>query len=97
MLKSRDYLKKCLGFVLLLGFISLGAIGGCNTNNGGDGSSQDTQALTEDDFANDPNLFANPEAGVVVIFLEPAEAPEADNTTGALGIDVIPHKIYSGP
>ena len=28
-------MKKCLGFLLILGFISLGAIGGCN-NNGGD-------------------------------------------------------------
>jgi hypothetical protein len=28
LLKSRDYLIKCLGLVLILGFISLGAIGG---------------------------------------------------------------------
>ena len=33
LLKSRDYVMKCLGFVLLFGFISLGAIGGCNNNN----------------------------------------------------------------
>jgi hypothetical protein len=38
LLKSRDYLIKCLGLVLILGFISLGAIGGCN-NNGGDSES----------------------------------------------------------
>ena len=38
---------KCLGFVLLLGFISLGAIVGCNDNGGG-GSSQDTQLLREE-------------------------------------------------
>ena len=37
-IKSRDYLKKCLGFLLILGFISLGVIGGCN-NNGGDSDS----------------------------------------------------------
>ena len=37
-IKSRNYLKKCLGFLLILGFISLGAIGGCN-NNGGDSDS----------------------------------------------------------
>jgi hypothetical protein len=30
--ESRNYLMKCLGFVLLLGFISLGAIGGCGNN-----------------------------------------------------------------
>jgi len=35
LLKSRDYLMKCLGFVLLFGFISLGTIGGCNNNGGG--------------------------------------------------------------
>jgi len=33
-IKTRDYLRKCLGLVLLLGFISLGTIGGCNNNNG---------------------------------------------------------------
>jgi hypothetical protein len=38
LLKSRDYLKKCLGFLLILGFISLGAIGGCNNNGGGSDS-----------------------------------------------------------
>lgn len=36
LLKSQDSLMKCLGFVLLLGFISLGAIGGCNNGNGND-------------------------------------------------------------
>ena len=30
--ESQNYLMKCLGFVLLLGFISLGAIGGCGNN-----------------------------------------------------------------
>jgi len=34
LLMSRDYLMKCLGFVLLFGFISLGAIGGCSNNSG---------------------------------------------------------------
>jgi len=32
LLKSRYYLVKSFGFVLLLGFISLGAIGGCGNN-----------------------------------------------------------------
>jgi uncharacterized protein YjbI with pentapeptide repeats len=91
LLKSRDYLMKCLGFVLLFGFISIGAIGGCN-NNGGGGSSQDARALTERDFFNNPDLFANPDKGVVVAFLEPQDAPEADNLTGELGFDVIPYK-----
>ncbi len=35
MRKSRDYLMKCLLFVLLIGFIALGTVGGCNNNNGG--------------------------------------------------------------
>ena len=91
LIKSRNYLMKCLVFVLLFGFISLGAIGGCN-NNGGDGSSQDTQALTERDFFNNPGLSANPEDGVVVVFLEPTGAPEVDNLTGGLGFDIIPYR-----
>jgi len=33
LIKSQDYLMKCFGFVLLLGFISLGTIGGCNNKN----------------------------------------------------------------
>ena len=36
LIKSRNYLKKYLGFLLILGFISLGAIGGCNNNGGSD-------------------------------------------------------------
>ncbi|TDJ05924.1 MAG: hypothetical protein E2O67_04535 [Deltaproteobacteria bacterium] len=32
LLKSRGSLMKCLGLALLLGFISLGAIGGCNND-----------------------------------------------------------------
>jgi len=86
-LESRDYLMKCFGFVLLIGFISLGAIGGCGNN---DGEQDSTQALTENDFVEDPSLFANPEDGVVVSFLESADAPEADNLTGEPGFDVIP-------
>jgi len=36
LLKPQDYLMKSLLFVLLFGFISLGTIGGCNNNGGGD-------------------------------------------------------------
>jgi uncharacterized protein YjbI with pentapeptide repeats len=89
LLKSRGYLMKCLGFVFLLGFISLGAIGGCNNN----GRGQDgTQALTERDFAEDPGLSANPEKGVVVTFLEHPDSEEPDNDTGEVGSDIIPHR-----
>ncbi len=87
LLKSRGYLMKCLGFVLLFGFISLGAIGGCNNNGGGQDG---TRALTENDFAQDPGTFANPRGGVVVIFLEPPDSEEPDNDTGGVGNDVIP-------
>jgi len=58
LLKSRDYLMKLLGLVLLLGFISFGAIGGCH--NDGDQVSQVIQALTENDFSKDPGLSADP-------------------------------------
>jgi len=86
-LKSRDYLMKCLGFVLLIGFISLGAIGGCG-NNGGE---QDgTQALTENDFANDENLSADPEIHTIVKFLEHPDSEETENDTGEVGNDVFP-------
>lgn len=37
-IKSQHYLMKCLGFIMLFGFISLGAIGGCNNNNGNNGN-----------------------------------------------------------
>ena len=65
--------KTFISFMALLLLASV-SIFGCN-NDGGGGSSQDARALTENDFVNDPNLFANPEKGVVVVFLEPAEAP----------------------
>ena len=86
LLKSRDYLVKCLGFILLLGFISLGVIGGCG-NNGGDG----TGALTENDFANDPGLTADPEKHLIVKFLEHPDSEETENDTGEVGNDVIPY------
>jgi len=87
--ESRDCFVKCLLFVLLLGFISLGSIGGCGNN----GEEQDgTQALTENDFANDPSLRADPEGGVIVKFLEPPNSEENENDTGGVGIDTIPYK-----
>ncbi len=92
LIKSRDYLKKCLGFILLFGFISLGAIGGCNNNGGGQDG---TRALTENDFVNDPTKFANAEKGVVVTFLEHPGSEEPENDTGEIGNDVIPFKYKS--
>ena len=51
LLKSRDYLMNYLGLLLLLGFISLGAIGGCNNGNGngnlnGDGLTSGDRTIT---------------------------------------------------
>ncbi len=87
--KSRNYLMKCLGFVLLFGFISLGAIGGCS-NNGG--NNNDTQALTENDFSENSLLFAGPVGGVIVDFLEPPGGEKPEKDTGAVGTDVVPYR-----
>jgi len=49
-LKLRAYFVRCIGFVLLFGFISLGAIGGCNNNSGG-GENGDLRAeLVAEEF-----------------------------------------------
>jgi len=60
---SQDYLMKRLSFVLLFGFISLGAIGGCSNNNE---VQDDAGTLTENDFASDETLHANPEKHLIV-------------------------------
>jgi hypothetical protein len=88
LLKSQNYLMKCLGFVLLCGFISLGAIGGCSNNNGGQDG---TRVLTENDFANDTTLSANPEKHLIVKFLEHPDSEGHENDTGGVGHDIIPH------
>ncbi len=82
---------KSLGFVLLFGFISLGAIGGCSDNNGGgQGSTGATTALTENDLVNDPSLRADLERHLIVHFLEHPETLELGKDTGEVGIDEIP-------
>ena len=91
MRKSRYYLMKCLGFVLLFGFISLGAIGGCSNNNsGGQATTSATTALTENDFGTDLGLVANLEKHLIVKFLEHPSSEEAAPDTGEVGNDVIP-------
>lgn len=89
MINSQDYLMKCFGFVLLIGLISLGAIGGCNNNSGGQDA---TQALTENDFDNESSLRADPEEGVIVSFLEPTDSEKPDRDTGDVGMDIIPYR-----
>lgn len=81
------YLKKCLLFVCLFGFIALGAIGGCSDNGGGQNN---TRALTENDFANNDSLRGDPEGGVIVTFLESPDSVAPENDTGGVGIDEIP-------
>jgi len=87
LLKSRYYLMKCLGLVLLLGFISFGVIGGCYNNGGGVSS----QALTENDFANFPGLSADPEKHIIVNSLEHPDTGKPENDTGEVGNDTIPY------
>jgi len=89
MRKPQDYLMKCLGFVLLLGFISLGAIGGCNNNGGGQDG---TRALTENDFSEDPSISAKADGGVVVSFLEPPGGEKPERDTGEVGTDIVPYR-----
>jgi uncharacterized protein YjbI with pentapeptide repeats/predicted small secreted protein len=78
-------------FISLIALLLLASISfiGCNDDGGG-GSSQGTQALTENDFANDPSLRADPEKGVIVDFLEPPDADIPQNDTGDVGNDTIP-------
>jgi len=66
LIKSLDYLMKSLGFVLLFGFISLGAIGGCNNDGASsDPFSQELLALIVEDFTladfNDDGVLSDDE------------------------------------
>lgn len=88
---QQNHLMENVGFILLFVFISLGTIGGCNNN--GDGNN--TQALTENDFAADPSLRANPEGGVTVMFLEHPESDVPPNDTAEIGRDTIPVRYRS--
>lgn len=84
---SRYYLIKSLGLIALFGFISLSIIGGCSDNNGGQDG---TRTLTENDFANDADLSANPEKDLVVKFLEHPDSERHNNDTGEVGNDIFP-------
>ena len=91
-LKSQNYLMNYFVFVLLLGFISLGAIGGCSSN---DNAQSDTQVLTEEDFATNDKLRANLKNQTVVKYLEPPESEGHDNDTGEVGYDIVPLRYNS--
>jgi len=78
-----------ISFMALLLLASVSFVG-CD-NDGGGGSSQDTQALTERDFFDNAGLSANPEKGVVVDFLEPPDSEKPESDTGEVGNDTIPY------
>jgi uncharacterized protein YjbI with pentapeptide repeats len=78
-------------FISLIALLLLAPISliGCNDNGGG-GSSQGTQALTEHDFANNPSLQADPDNQIIVDFLESPSSDTPQYDTGEVGIDEIP-------
>jgi uncharacterized protein YjbI with pentapeptide repeats len=82
--------QSVLGSVSLLFFIVM-FCGGCSSSDFQPASDPPAQGIVERDFFNDPGLHANPEQGVVAMFLEHADAPKEDNLTGTLGVDIIPY------
>ncbi len=64
--------------------------------NGGDTARQPGTTLTENDFVKDPTLFAIPDAGVAVTFLENPDSISGPDDTGTIGMDMIPFKYASG-
>ena len=54
---------------ILAVIVILATATGCDSGNGGN-----NQALTKEDFANDPTLRAVPDNGVLVDFLEPPDS-----------------------
>lgn len=81
-------MKTWIGLLLLLGFVSLGAIGGCSSNNS---DNFNTDAMTENDFATDPGLSARQLGGIIVDLLEAPGSPLPDFDTGGIGNDIIPY------
>jgi len=77
-------------FVLLIAvvFILPLFILSCDDNNSGNNNSM---ALTENDFAQDLGMRADPESGVVATFLEPPESEMTLNDTDEIGVDKVPY------
>jgi hypothetical protein len=75
-------------FISLIALLLLASISfiGCNDDGGG-GSSQ---ALTENDFADNPSLRAVPDKQIIVDFLESPGSDTPQFDTGPVGIDEIP-------
>ena len=85
LLRPTNYCRLYIA-ILLLGLISIGLIVGCDDDGGGNS----TQALTENDFSEDPSLQADLERHVVVKFLEHPESDTPESDTGETGNDTIP-------
>jgi len=82
---KQGYIVKSVLFITFLCIMSLGLIGGCSDSSGGN----ESQALTENDFAEDSALRADLD-GVVITFLESPMSEEAENDTGKVGMDLVP-------
>jgi hypothetical protein len=83
---KKNYIEKSPLFISLLFVMSLGLIGGCSDG----GRQNNSQALTENDFAEDSSLRVDLGEGVIVTFLESPMSEETENDTGTLGVDEIP-------
>ena len=74
---------KLLGILAVI--IIMATATGCDSGNGGN-----HQALTENDFVNNPSLRAVPDNQIIVDFLEPPSSDTPQYDTGEVGIDLIP-------
>lgn len=74
---------------LLAFFVFIVVVSGCNDDGSGNGS-----VLTENDFANDQGLYADPEIHLVVKSLEHPGSEKTENDTDGSGQDAFP-LVYS--
>jgi len=58
---------KCLGFVLLIGFIALGTVGGCNNNGGGGGGGNSNSVGNGPGFESPRGIAVEANGSLVVI------------------------------
>ncbi len=89
------FARKIRTVVTLSLFIALFSLmAACHDNN--NSSSGRTGGLSEQDFANNPILTAQPGDGVILYLLESANALESANKTGEVGFDILPIKTEFG-
>ena len=87
-----DTLARPTAVILLLILIIAPFLTACHDDNDNNSTSLQSRPLTEREFANDRNLRANPEDGIVAVHLEPPTASQNANITGEVGFDVIPYR-----